>query len=202
MSLKSTLESTKARLDALLSYANETTGENDTSIGDAIQTLCAGYGGGGVEVYESSYGNFYYEDTVVTATPPNSAAALRFSGCEHMKSFSAPNWNQTIQMSSQIITNNPNLESLILPKYRSVGHYNFESNKKLKTFQLGSIGYPVTSISQLAMRFMTQSDLTITVYVDASSIADAPSGVTNGAPWGATNATIIYRNSTTGEILS
>ena len=47
MALKSTLESTKARLDALLTYANETTGESDTSIGDAIQTLCAGFGGGG-----------------------------------------------------------------------------------------------------------------------------------------------------------
>ena len=47
MSLKSTLESTKARLNALLTYANETTGKSDTSIGDAIQTLCAGYGGEG-----------------------------------------------------------------------------------------------------------------------------------------------------------
>lgn len=47
MALKSTLESAKARLDALLTYANETTGESDTSIGDAIQTLCAGFGGGG-----------------------------------------------------------------------------------------------------------------------------------------------------------
>lgn len=46
MALKSTLESAKARLDALLTYANETTGESDTSIGDAIETLCAGYAGG------------------------------------------------------------------------------------------------------------------------------------------------------------
>ena len=47
MALKSTLESAEARLDALLTYANETTGESDTSIGDAIQPLCAGFGGGG-----------------------------------------------------------------------------------------------------------------------------------------------------------
>ena len=47
MALKSTLESAKSRLDALLTFANETTGESDTSIGDAIQPLCAGYGGGG-----------------------------------------------------------------------------------------------------------------------------------------------------------
>ena len=52
MALKSTLESTKARLNALLTYANETTGESDTSIGDAIQTLCSGYnpGGGGISL--------------------------------------------------------------------------------------------------------------------------------------------------------
>jgi len=47
MALKSTLESAKARLNALLTYANETTGADDTNIGDAINTLCAGYGGGG-----------------------------------------------------------------------------------------------------------------------------------------------------------
>lgn len=46
MALKSTLESTKARLNALLTYVNEITGADDTSIGDAIHTLADGFGGG------------------------------------------------------------------------------------------------------------------------------------------------------------
>lgn len=50
MSIASTLQDTKARLDALLSYANETTGQSDVSIGDAIKTLADGFGGGGGEM--------------------------------------------------------------------------------------------------------------------------------------------------------
>lgn len=39
-----------ARLAALLTYANETTGAGDTSIGDAVRTLVDGYGAGSKEL--------------------------------------------------------------------------------------------------------------------------------------------------------
>lgn len=45
--LKTTLEDTQDRLDALLTYANSVTGASDTSIGDAIERLADGYGSGG-----------------------------------------------------------------------------------------------------------------------------------------------------------
>ena len=44
MALKTTLEDTQDRLEALLTYANSVTGASDTSLGDAIETLCMGYG--------------------------------------------------------------------------------------------------------------------------------------------------------------
>jgi len=47
MALKTTLDDTKDRLDALLTYANSVTGAEDTSVGDAIETLANGYGQGG-----------------------------------------------------------------------------------------------------------------------------------------------------------
>lgn len=47
MSIKSVLTDVKARLDGLLSFANETTGAGDVSLGDAVLTLANGYGGGG-----------------------------------------------------------------------------------------------------------------------------------------------------------
>ena len=151
---------------------------------------------GGVEVYESLGGNFYMVDTVVNATGTN--YTLVFRACENMKSFSAPNWTSLVQ-----INENPNLETLLLPRInKSIGNYQLQNNPKLKTCQLGSVGHPITGITSMAMRYMPQSDLTITVYVDASSIADVPANVKNNAPWGATNATIIYRSSITGEILS
>ena len=46
MALKSTLDSVKSRLDALLLYANSVTGASDTCIGDAIQTLTQQIRGG------------------------------------------------------------------------------------------------------------------------------------------------------------
>lgn len=42
-------DESKSRLDALLTYANGVTGQTDSSIGDAIKTLSAGYGRGGSE---------------------------------------------------------------------------------------------------------------------------------------------------------
>ena len=45
MAIKQTLQESKDKLDALLAYANGTTGQADVSIGDAIKTLCDGYGG-------------------------------------------------------------------------------------------------------------------------------------------------------------
>ena len=44
MALKTTLEDTQDRLEALLTYANSVTGAEDASVGDAIETLCMGYG--------------------------------------------------------------------------------------------------------------------------------------------------------------
>ena len=46
MSIASVLQDTKSRLDSLLSFANETTGQSDVSIGDAIKTLADGFGRG------------------------------------------------------------------------------------------------------------------------------------------------------------
>lgn len=47
MAIKQTLEDSKARIDALLAFANQKTGAADVSLGDAVKTLADGYGGGG-----------------------------------------------------------------------------------------------------------------------------------------------------------
>ena len=71
----------------------------------------------------------------------------------------------------------------------------------------GSVGYPIsefanTSYIQKVFTATTQNTLTITLYVNAATLADIPSEVTAYAPWGATGATIVYRNSTTGEVIT
>lgn len=77
----------------------------------------------------------------------------------------------------------------------------------LKTATFGSVGYPITSFGYTSYAHKlftgtTQSSLTITLYVDALALADIPAEITTYAPWGATNATIVYRNSTTGEVIT
>lgn len=47
MSLLDTLQDTKNRLSALLAFANQKTGADDSNIGDAIKTLADGFGSGG-----------------------------------------------------------------------------------------------------------------------------------------------------------
>lgn len=72
------LTESKQTLDALLTYANEATGTEDTSIGDAIRTLVDGYGQGG----GSDLDNFmvWYSDDNVNWIPMT----------KH------PNWDKTI----------------------------------------------------------------------------------------------------------
>lgn len=41
-----------SKIQALINYANETTRAGDTTLGDAVKTLCDGYGGGGNEGYQ------------------------------------------------------------------------------------------------------------------------------------------------------
>lgn len=83
----------------------------------------------------------------------------------------------------------------------------FGNCTKLSNAVFGSVGYPISDFSNSgaqyqAFRYCTQNNFTITLYVDAVDLASIPAAVTGKAPWGATNATIVYRNSTTGEVIT
>lgn len=73
----------------------------------------------------------------------------------------------------------------------------------LETIQLGSIGHKATKIDdgRIFRGQGSNNNLTITIFTDATAISDIPTGLTSNRPWGATLATIIYRNSTTGEVI-
>ena len=60
----------KSQIQGLIDYANETTGAGDTLLGDAVKTLCDGYGqgGGGTTDVESNDIDFYdYDGTRVAS---------------------------------------------------------------------------------------------------------------------------------------
>lgn len=62
MGLTEKLTDIKSQTDALISYANETTGADDTRLGDAIQSLVDGFGQGGGSSFEQN-SELIFEDT-------------------------------------------------------------------------------------------------------------------------------------------
>lgn len=103
--------------------------------------------------------------------------------------------NQSIFSDSSIVT-------LELPSLQRNNTYIAEGCEKLQTVTLGSVGVAVSSIYGRAFRYCTDPNLTITIYVDAATLADIPTDVSGSSPFGAVNATIIYKNSTTGEVIT
>lgn len=95
------------------------------------------------------------------------------------------------------------LEVLICPRLTSwPGNY-WCRGGNLREVQAGSIGYPVTAmLNTKGFDLNKRTDLAITIYVDATTLAEVPTDVSSYAPFGATNATIVYRNSTTGEVIT
>lgn len=95
------------------------------------------------------------------------------------------------------------LERLICPKLTAWGGSYWNTGGNLKEVQAGSIGYPVTNMSNNnGFSNNNNKDLVITIYVDADTLADVPTDISNYQPFGAINATIVYRNSATGEVLA
>ena len=74
--------------------------------------------------------------------------------------------------------------------------------EKLQTVILGSVGVAVIEMYYKAFTGCTNPNLTITIYVDAATLADIPTAVSGASPFNAVNATIIYKNSTTGEVIT
>ena len=56
MTYQERIDTKTAEIEALTAYANGVTGQSDTTIGDAVKTLCDGYGqGGGGKTVEGSF---------------------------------------------------------------------------------------------------------------------------------------------------
>lgn len=74
--------------DNLISMANETTGQSDITLTDAVQRLVDGYGQGGKELFYSSYSGLpYFEDMAFPDRDEANIAALNdvYRGCQNLK---------------------------------------------------------------------------------------------------------------------
>ena len=92
--------------------------------------------------------------------------------------------------------------TLELPSLKEDKDYIAARCENLQTAILGSVGVAVKEMYHRAFYQITNPNLTITIYVDAATLADIPTAVSSTSPFGAVNATIIYKNSTTGEVIT
>ena len=88
------------------------------------------------------------------------------------------------------------LVKLVLPDIKNVPNNFAPYCTALEEVILGDVSKPITSIGSNSFDGCTQSGLTITVYVTPGTQP------LSNSPWGATNATIIYRSSVTGDIIT
>ena len=89
------------------------------------------------------------------------------------------------------------LQTAHLPKCATLGTQAFYNDTALTEVQIGSVGSAVTSCPNTSFKSCTQAGLTITVYTTGAYADTALTNIRNGA----TNATIIIKDSMTGETL-
>ena len=187
-------------------------GEGDTAGYDKGNTdgYAAGYDAGhtagveSVEIYQTKYGVMY--------TPIFSVNNFGISYADLPKNIlrgadklveATFGWPTVQGGGNSDPVSDSSVQRLYFPKLGMTNTYVARNCPNLVECVFGGIGYAVTSLYFRTFYGTTNNpDLVITVYVDASTLADIPTAVTGNLPGSATNATIIYRNSTTGEVIT
>lgn len=221
MALKTTLDDTKSRLDALLTYANGVTGESDTNIGDAIARLASKYDTG-YSIDDIADGSEPSGDIEITTT---SIVQHAFNSHPNITGVSLPN---AVIVGQQAFNGVNNISRFDAPKVETFGSSAFPSLKVASinlpsAVTIGSgcftncstsneilIGRNIATIEANAFRnfasFNSVTSMTVRILGTPNSIAsnifNSPKqgdiyvpwaeGAVANAPWGATGATIHY----------
>ncbi len=72
----------------------------------------------------------------------------------------------------------------------------------LETVEIGSLNNPCLAFARPKMFFTSAPECDIVIYVDAETLAEVPTDISQYAPFGNANATVIYKNSSTGEVIT
>lgn len=168
----------------------------------------------GIEAGGSGGEIFFVPDTGVMYKPHmkyisggivgNHNFSPRYSGAPELITFETDLVGNGYFMDQKCFQNCPKLESVTLSRIGKVitPMDMFSNSKNLKKVQYGSVGFPVTALSDGRLLRNSASGLEFTVYVDATTIEEIPGDIKNSAPWGNATAIIIYRDSTTGEVIA
>lgn len=113
-----------------------------------------------------------------------SIASYAFQGCSKLEQIDLPS---ATTVAGYAFSSCTVLKSAMLPKVTQLAENStFSICTALETVQLGSVGHPVSALAANTFASCTQTGLSITVYTTGGAeLANAP--------WGATNATIVYK---------
>lgn len=166
----------------------------------------SGGGGGGDMIYYTEKNVGYTVHTVATGT--KFVGGSQFEGATEMET--AVLLNKEGVLAQGLFTDCDKLREIVCPKGTWPGIYLYRANSGhpsvLEKVQFGSVGNPcepTDAVTNIAFNFAGGGTKpTITIYVNAETLADVPANWTQKQPWGASGSTIVYRSATTGEVLS
>ena len=142
-------------INALTTYANETTGASDTNLSDAVGTLISGYGGGGISIDDIAmrnitgdiivqkatrlydYGFAFCRITSFSSESVTRLAQYCFYNCSNLERINLPNAETSFDGDAVgCFQGCSSLLSIYLPKVTRVWNYMFKSCSNLKTLVL------------------------------------------------------------------
>ncbi len=140
---------------------------------------------------------------ITNGTSANHSACPSYQGASELISYETDLVGNGYCFANNIFKNCTKLERVVFSRLSQIitpidTYYGCTA---LKTIQYGSVGYPMTQLSDGRMLRGTSHALELTIYVEASTLAEIPTTISGSSPWGNPNAVIIYRNSTTGEVI-
>lgn len=198
LNIKQLLVNSAEKVKTKLGLSAMTWGEYESKLDEAMS---------GDVIFYTPQGSGYKANTdlsVVQVLP------AMYNSATELVSLKLTNWNPTTSTSlglwagslTSFMRGCSKLTTVTLPKAQYLTKYFCRECTALNAVQLGSIGYPVTSINALAFDGCSNEEITFTIYVDATTMDGIPVAVSGSSPFGAVNATIIYKNSTTGEVIT
>ena len=161
-------------------------------------------------VYDKPSGEVYYQSPttgavykkVMDVTIENfsrwSMGGSRYAYCNELEEFTLRGVPM-FQENGNVVSYCPKLKRAIFPDFTDGNNtYIARDCPLLEEIQIGSIGKAKsTSFYASAFSGSTNANLVITIYV-----ADDATLPYANSPWGATNATVVYRSATTGEVIT
>lgn len=169
-----------SRIQALTAYANEVTGESDTTLSDAVATLAEGYGQGGgyslagiasktepsgelvIDATEvpTVAGYAFYENNAITSLiirgNPTFNGNSHFAHCKGLLSVSAPD---LIASPWKCFNGCANLASVSFPSLRYIGGDQFIEGTKITTLVLPALTGNIWSNSIRSNALLTAVDV-------------------------------------------